>query len=83
VYYFIYLLVLLVRCKLWETIEQPCNDALAHTLEESKGAHLYNEYPAIQDGHDLWGMCTTSVECKTILTVMLTIKSGMDPHMIR
>jgi hypothetical protein len=27
------------------------------------------------------GMCTTSAECKTIITVMLTVKSGMDPHM--
>jgi hypothetical protein len=30
----------------------------------------------------LWGMCTASAECKTILTVVLTVKSGMDPHMI-
>jgi low temperature requirement protein LtrA len=28
-------------------------------------------------------MCTTSVECRTIMTVMLTVMSGMDPHMIR
>jgi hypothetical protein len=28
------------------------------------------------------GMCTTSVECKTIITAMLTVMSGMDPHMI-
>jgi hypothetical protein len=27
-------------------------------------------------------MCTTSAECKTIITVMLTVMSGMDPHMI-
>jgi hypothetical protein len=27
-------------------------------------------------------MCTTSVECKTVIIVMLTVKSGMDPHMI-
>jgi hypothetical protein len=27
-------------------------------------------------------MCTLSTECKTIITVMLTVKSGMDPHMI-
>jgi hypothetical protein len=27
-------------------------------------------------------MCTTSVECKTIITVVLTVNSGMDPHMI-
>jgi hypothetical protein len=27
-------------------------------------------------------MCTTSVECKTIMIVMLTVKSNMDLHMI-
>jgi hypothetical protein len=27
-------------------------------------------------------MCTTSVECKTVIIVMLTVMSGMDPHMI-
>jgi hypothetical protein len=32
-----------------------------------------------EDNHDSWVTCTTSVECKTVITVM----SGMDPHMIR
>jgi hypothetical protein len=27
-------------------------------------------------------MCTTSAECKTVITVVLTVMSGMDPHMI-
>jgi hypothetical protein len=27
-------------------------------------------------------MCTTSTECKTIITSVLMVKSGMDPHMI-
>jgi hypothetical protein len=27
-------------------------------------------------------MCTTSAECKTVITVVLIIISGMDPHMI-
>jgi hypothetical protein len=27
-------------------------------------------------------MCITSAECKTIITVVLTVMSGMDPHMI-
>jgi hypothetical protein len=27
-------------------------------------------------------MCTTFAECKTIITVVLTVMSGMDPHMI-
>jgi hypothetical protein len=28
-------------------------------------------------------MCTSSVECKTIITAVLTVMSGLDPHMIR
>jgi hypothetical protein len=35
-----------------------------------------------KDNHDLWVTCTTSAECKTIIIVVLTIMSGMDPHMI-
>jgi hypothetical protein len=27
-------------------------------------------------------MCTTSAECKIVITVMLTVISGMDPHMV-
>jgi hypothetical protein len=80
-----------VRYKLGETIEQPCSDVLAHTLEVCKGTHLYNRYSTIQDGHNIWGMCTTSAECKTVfsakckivLIAMLTVMSSMDPRMIR
>jgi hypothetical protein len=71
-----------VRCKLGKTIEQPCIDVLAHTPEVCKGTRLYNGYPAIKDDRDSWAMCTTSVEYKTIITAMLTVMSGMDPHMI-
>jgi hypothetical protein len=35
-----------------------------------------------KDNHDSWGMCTTSVECKIIIIVVLTVMSGMHPHMI-
>jgi hypothetical protein len=35
-----------------------------------------------KDNHDSWGMCTTSVECKTIITSVLTVMSSMDHHMI-
>jgi hypothetical protein len=35
-----------------------------------------------EDNHDSWVTCTTSTESKTVITVVLTIKSGMDPHMI-
>jgi hypothetical protein len=68
--------------KLGKTIEQPCNDILAHTLEVCKGARLYNGYLASKDDHDSWGTCTTSAECKTVITVMLMVMSSMDPHMI-
>jgi hypothetical protein len=71
-----------VRCKLGETIEQPYSDILAHTPKMCKGSHLYNGYPAIKDDRGSWGMCTTSAEYKTVITVMLTVMSGMDPHMI-
>jgi hypothetical protein len=36
-----------------------------------------------EDNHDSWVTCTTSIECKTVITAMLTVMSGMDPHMIR
>jgi hypothetical protein len=35
-----------------------------------------------KDNHDSWGTCTTSTECKTVITTVLTVMSGMDPHMI-
>jgi hypothetical protein len=47
-----------------------------------KGTHLYNGYSAIKDDRDSWEMCTTSVECKTVIIAMLTVMRGMDPHMI-
>jgi hypothetical protein len=70
-----------VRCKLGKTIEQPCSDVLTHTPEVCKGTHLYNGYPANQEDHDSWGTCTTSTECKTVITVVLTVMFGI-PHMI-
>jgi hypothetical protein len=71
-----------VCCKLGKTIEQPCSDVLAHTPEVCKGTHLCNRYPAIKDDYYSWEMCTTSTECKTVIIAVLTIMSGMDPHMI-
>jgi hypothetical protein len=35
-----------------------------------------------EDNHDSWVTCTTSVECKIVITAVLTVMSGMDPHMI-
>jgi hypothetical protein len=34
------------------------------------------------DNHDSWVTCTTSAECKTIITAVLAVTSSMDPHMI-
>jgi hypothetical protein len=35
-----------------------------------------------EDNHDSWIMCTTFTKCKTVITAVLTVMSGMDPHMI-
>jgi hypothetical protein len=35
-----------------------------------------------EDNHDSWVTCTTSTECKTVIIVVLTVLSGVDPHMI-
>jgi hypothetical protein len=35
-----------------------------------------------EDNHDSWVTCTTSAEYKTVITDVLTVMSGMDPHMI-
>jgi hypothetical protein len=34
------------------------------------------------DNHDSWVTCTTSVECKIVITAVLTVVSGVDHHMI-
>jgi hypothetical protein len=43
---------------------------------------MYNRYLASRDDHNSWGTCTTFTECKTVITVVLMVMSGMDPHMI-
>jgi hypothetical protein len=35
-----------------------------------------------KDNHDSLGTCTTSVKCKTVITAVFTVMSGMDAHMI-
>jgi hypothetical protein len=35
-----------------------------------------------KDNHDSWVTCTTSTECKNVITAVLTVMSGMNPHMI-
>jgi hypothetical protein len=34
-----------------------------------------------KDNHDSWVTCTTSAECKTVITAVLMDMSGMDPRM--
>jgi hypothetical protein len=35
-----------------------------------------------EDNDDSWVTCTSSAERKTVITVVLTVMSSMDPHMI-
>jgi hypothetical protein len=35
-----------------------------------------------EDNHDSLVTCITSAECKTVITAMLMVMGGMDPHMI-
>jgi hypothetical protein len=35
-----------------------------------------------KDNQDSRGTCTTSVECKTVITAVLMVMSIMDPHTI-
>jgi hypothetical protein len=35
-----------------------------------------------KDNHNSWGTSTTSAECKTVITVVLMVMSGMEPHLI-
>jgi hypothetical protein len=42
--------------------------------------HQINWCLATKGNHDPWRMCTTSIECGTIITVVLTIMSSMDHH---
>jgi hypothetical protein len=35
-----------------------------------------------KDNYDSWGICITSVECKTVITAVFMVMRGMDPHMI-
>jgi hypothetical protein len=44
--------------------------------------HWINGCLATKDNRDSWAMCTTSAECKTVMTAVLMIMSGMDPHTI-
>jgi hypothetical protein len=47
------------------------------SLEEVYGIHD----PMADVYHDLWVKMRTSAECKTGISAMLTVMSGLDPHM--
>jgi len=38
--------------------------------------------PDDSGGHELWVKCTTSAECKTDISAVLAVMSGLDPYMI-
>jgi hypothetical protein len=65
-----------------KTIEKSCSDFLAHTSKVCKCIPSVQRVSGAKDNRYSWGTCTTSAECKTVLTAVLTIMSGMDPHMI-
>jgi hypothetical protein len=71
-----------VHKKLEETIEQSCSD-FWHTPWKCVWVLVGTMSIRLsEDNHDSWVMCTTSAECKTVITAVLTVMSGMDPHMI-
>jgi hypothetical protein len=55
---------------------------LAHTSEVCKVLIGTMSIQVSKDNHDSWRTCTTSAECKTIITAVLTVMSSMDPPMI-
>jgi hypothetical protein len=65
-----------------ETIEQSCSDFLAHTWKCVRVLVGTTSIRLSEDNHNSWVTCTTSTECKTVIIAVLTVMSGMDPHMI-
>jgi len=49
-----------------------------HTPRKCVRVSSVQRHPAIRDNHDSWGMCTTSAECKTVITAVLTVMSGPE-----
>ncbi|TVT97831.1 hypothetical protein EJB05_56900, partial [Eragrostis curvula] len=74
--------------KLEEAVEKPCCDLLAAHLRKCACA-----WPAWYKGdfsppgnrgrnHNSWGNVYNLCRVKTVMTAVLTVKSGMDPHTI-
>jgi hypothetical protein len=72
-----------VRNKLEETIEQSCSDSWHTPWKCVRALVGTTSIRLSKDNHDSWVTCTSSTECKTVITAVLTVMSGMDPHMIR
>ena len=62
------------------------SDSLEKPRSESLATHQRKCLRALPTGqhgkHELWVKCTTSAECKTDISAVLMVKSGLDPHMI-
>ena len=66
------------KCILGDSLEKPRSDLLVHTPEVCKvPAGTGN-----REDHDSWVKCTNSAECQTEYSTVLSVMSGMDPHMI-
>jgi hypothetical protein len=53
------------------------------SLEECKSVRVLVGTMSIwlsEDDHDSWVTCTTSAECKTVITAVLTVMSGTPSH---
>jgi hypothetical protein len=72
-----------VRYKLGQAIEKPCTDILAYPRKCVKVLRRMNGCLATKDNRDSWGMYVTSTECRTVITAVLMVMSGIDPHTIR
>jgi hypothetical protein len=69
--------------KLDETLEQSYSDVLHRPWKCVRVIVDTTSIRLSEDNHDSWVTCITSTECKTVITAVLTVMSGMDPHMIR
>ncbi|TVU13387.1 hypothetical protein EJB05_40440, partial [Eragrostis curvula] len=74
--------------KLEEAVEKPCCDLLAAHLRKCACAwpawHNGDLSPPSNRGrnHNSWGNVYNLCRVKTVMTAVLTVKSGMDPHTI-
>jgi hypothetical protein len=72
-----------VHYELEEAIEKSGSDILAHTRRCVEVFCWINGCLDTKDNRDSWGLWMTSAECRTIMTVVLMVMNGVDPHVIR